>query len=153
RRGIEMLLKHLGVIHFVDVISAENEDVLRAFAANRVDVLVDGVGCAAIPLFADAHLRRKDFYKFTQSHDRGPPGTNVTAEAERFVLCKNKNTAEPGIDATRKGNVNDAIRGAKRNSRFGAIASKRPETFALATGEKDDDGITHVRHREASGME
>ena len=86
RAGIEMLLEHLGVVHFVDVIAGEDKNVFRAFAADGVNVLVDGVGGAAIPLFADAHLRRKNFDKFAEADDGRPAGANVTAKAERFVL-------------------------------------------------------------------
>src|SRR5208283_5678594 len=52
--GVNMLLKHLGVIHFVDVVAGKNEDVFGTFAANRVDVLINGVGSALIPLLRDA---------------------------------------------------------------------------------------------------
>jgi len=67
RAGIEMLLEHLGIVHFVDVIAGEDKNIFRAFAADGVDVLVDGVGGAAIPLFADAHLRRQNFDKFAEA--------------------------------------------------------------------------------------
>src|SRR5260370_34439330 len=56
---VAMLLEHAAVIHFVDVIAGEDEDELRALTADGVNVLVDGVGRALIPLLRNAHLRRE----------------------------------------------------------------------------------------------
>src|SRR5256885_6674911 len=153
RAGIEMLLEHLGVVHFVDVIATQDENVFRAFAGDGVNVLVDGVGRAAIPLLADAHLRRKNFDKFAEADDGRPSGANVAAEAERFVLSENENAAEIGVDTIGKSDVNDAIGGAERNGGLGAVASERPQAFALTTGEKNDKSVTHVRHGAPSGRE
>src|SRR5215470_532238 len=151
--GIEMLLEHLGVIHFVDVVAAQNEDMLRTFASDRINVLIHGVGCAAIPLFADAHLRRKNLDEFAETYDGRPACANMTAETERFVLRENKNAAQIRIDAIRKRDVNDAIGRAERNGGFCAIASEGPQTLALTAGEQYDKGIAHIRHGESSGKE
>ncbi len=42
----DVLLEHFLVIHFVDVIAGEDEDVIRLLAADGINVLVDGVGRA-----------------------------------------------------------------------------------------------------------
>ena len=55
--GFDVLLEHLLIIHFVDVIAGEDEDEVRLLAADRIDVLVDGVGGALVPVLRDAHLR------------------------------------------------------------------------------------------------
>src|ERR1700730_5267289 len=70
--GQYMLLQHLGVVHFVDVVAGENENIFGTFAADRINVLVDRVGGALIPLLGDAHLRGKNFDKFAQAHERRP---------------------------------------------------------------------------------
>ena len=56
-----MLLHHLAVIHFVDVIAGKNEDVLGLLGADGINVLVNRVGCALIPLVADPLHGRKHF--------------------------------------------------------------------------------------------
>jgi len=60
-----MLLHHLAVVHLVDVIAGENQDVLGLFGADGIDVLINGVGRALIPLIADALHGRQHFNKFT----------------------------------------------------------------------------------------
>src|SRR5205807_3212320 len=74
-------------------------------------------------------------------------------EAERFVLSENENAAEIGIDAIGESDVNDAIGGAERDGRLGAVARERPQTLALTAGEKNDKSVTHVRHGASSGRE
>jgi hypothetical protein len=70
----------------------------------------------------------------------------MAVEAEGFVLRENENAAQVGIDAIGKGDVNNAIKGAKGNGGFGAIARERPQALALASCEEYSDGVAHVRH-------
>src|SRR5271166_3383305 len=92
--GVDVLLEHAGIVHLVDVIAGEDEDELGALAADGVDVLINGVRGALVPLLRDAHLRGKHFDEFAKTHQRGPAGANVAIEAEGFVLREDKDTAE-----------------------------------------------------------
>ena len=49
-----MEAQHLRVVHLVDVIAREHDDVLQDFLHDRIQVLVHGVGRALIPVLADA---------------------------------------------------------------------------------------------------
>src|SRR5229473_4655100 len=144
--GVAVLLQHAAVIHFVDVIAGEDEDEFRALAADGVDVLVDGVGGALIPLLRDTHLRREDFDVIAEAGEGRPARTDVTVKAKRLVLSEDENPAEIRIDAIGKRDVDDAVECAERNGRLGAVASQRPEAFALAPGKEYDDGIPHIGH-------
>ena len=144
--GIDVALEHFGVVHFVDVVAGKNENVFGALAAEGIDVLVDGVRGALIPLLGDAHLRRQDFDKFTETHERRPSGADVARKAEGFILRENEDAMETGVDAIGKRDVNDAIESAERDGRLGAIASEGPEPLALSSSEKYTDGIAHIGH-------
>src|SRR5467141_2384415 len=144
--GVAVLLEHAAVVHLVDVIAGEDEDKFRSLAADGVDILVDGVGGALIPLLRDAHLRREDLDVIAEASERRPAGADVAVQAEGLVLGEDENAAEIRIDAVREGDVDDAIESAKRHGRLGAIASERPEAFALAPGKEYDDGIPHIGH-------
>jgi len=41
-----MLLEHAAVVHLVDVVAGEDEDVTRLLSTDGIDVLVDSVGGA-----------------------------------------------------------------------------------------------------------
>ena len=55
--GFLVALDQLGVVHLVDVVAGEDHHVLGPLFLDRVDVLVDGVGGALIPVLVDALLR------------------------------------------------------------------------------------------------
>ena len=56
-----MLPQHELVIHLIDVISCEQHDVSGSVRLDDIDVLIDGVGRAKIPVrLRDALARRQD---------------------------------------------------------------------------------------------
>jgi hypothetical protein len=91
-------------------------------------------------------LRRQDFDKFTETHERRPSGADVARKAEGFILRENEDAMEAGVDAIGKRDVNDAIESAERDGGFRAVASEGPEPLALSSSEKYTDGIAHIGH-------
>src|SRR5208283_2707934 len=119
--GIDVLLEHSGVVHLVDMVAGKDEDKLGALAADGVNILINGVGSALVPLLRHAHLRGKHLDEFAEAHQRGPPGANVAIETEGFVLSKDKNAAERRVDAIRESDINDAVKSAEGDGRLGAV--------------------------------
>ena len=146
RAGRDVLLEHLLVVHLVDVVAGEDEDVVGLLAADRIDVLVDGVGGALIPVLRDAHLGRQNFDEIAVAHQRGPAAADVAVEAERFVLGEDEDAAQVAIEAVREGEVDDAIDAAERDGGLGAVARERPEPLALAAGQENTDRVAHQGH-------
>src|SRR5262245_8262943 len=64
-------LQQLAVVHLISVIAAQNKDVLRAYALDRIDVLINRVSCPLIPLFRCAELgwNRKDEFSALVGED------------------------------------------------------------------------------------
>src|SRR6266852_4494695 len=124
--GIDMLLKHFCVIHFVDVIAGEDENVFRALAADGINVLINGVGSALIPLLGDAHLRRENFDIFAEAHEGRPSGAEVADKAEGFVLSEYKYAMKIGINAIGESDVNNAVESAKGHGGLSAVAGEGP---------------------------
>src|SRR2546427_465751 len=56
--GGDVKLEEFAVVHLVDVIAAQDQDVLRVFSFDRVNVLVDRIGSSLVPLFGRPKLRR-----------------------------------------------------------------------------------------------
>src|SRR5271170_4149494 len=84
--GLEMLLHHLAVVHFVDVIAGEDEDVLGLLGADGINVLVNGVGGTLIPLIADPLHGGKDFDElFYLVAEDVPAFADVAVEGKCFV--------------------------------------------------------------------
>ena len=127
-----MVVQHAAVVHLVDVVAAQDDHVRRLFAADRVDVLIDRIGGAHVPVGAGALHGRQQLKELAQllRHDAGPAFADVPVERERLVLGKDVNPAQARVDAVGKRDVDDAVVAAEGHGRLGAIAGKRKEPFA-----------------------
>ena len=56
----------VAVVHLVDVVAGQDHHVLGPLLLERVDVLIDGVGRALVPVLVDALLRRHDVDELAQ---------------------------------------------------------------------------------------
>src|SRR6185312_13563952 len=97
------------------MIAGKNEDVARLLTANRIDVLVDGVCRALIPVLRDAHLWRQHFNEFAVSQEGSPAAAYVTIEAQRIVLPQHKDAPQVAIQAVGKRDVDNSVDAAKRH--------------------------------------
>src|SRR5271163_4247034 len=149
RAGFDVLFEHLLIIHFVDVVAGEDEDEVGLLGADGIDVLIDGIGGALIPVLRDAHLWRENFDEIAVAHQRGPALAHVAIEAESFVLGEDEDAAQIAIQAIRKRDVNDPVDAAEGDGGLGAIASERPKAFALATRQQDRKCVAHQGHGHA----
>src|SRR5262245_15383777 len=85
---VQVVLDHRLVIHLVDMVAGEDDDIFGALFFQNVDVLIDGVGRAGIPGFVDALLGRDDVDEFAQlAVEIVPPAlVDVAVETHRLVL-------------------------------------------------------------------
>src|SRR5205823_11870183 len=123
----------------------KNKNELGALTADGINVLIDGVGGSLIPRLRNAHLRRNHFDVFAEAGERRPTRANMAVQAKRFVLRKDENAAEIGVDAVGERDVNDAVKRTEGHGGLGAVARERPKAFPLASGKKYRDGILHGR--------
>ena len=141
-----MLLEHAAVVHLVDVVAGEDEDVLGLLGADGVDVLVDGVGGALVPGLGDALHGRKNLDELAEfvGDDRAPALADVAIERERLVLGEDVDVAQIGVDAVGEGDVDDAVLAGEGDGGLGAIAGERKEPFAGTTGKQNTECISHI---------
>src|SRR5690606_2419307 len=84
---LEVTGEHPPIIHAVDVVAREDEDVARLLLLDRVDVLVDRVGRAAVPLLATPVVRRARADELLEpSRQEVPAEADVLLERPRLVL-------------------------------------------------------------------
>lgn len=79
--GLDMLLNHLGEVHPVHVIGADDDHVVGAFVLHRVEALIDGVRAALVPLFATSLLGRDGGDVVAQQGRHTPGPGDVAVEA------------------------------------------------------------------------
>src|ERR1019366_2233500 len=142
--GILMLPEHALVVHFVDVVTRENEHILGLLGANRIDVLINGVGGPHVPVVAYALHGRQDFNEFADfAAENIPAFADLAVEREGLVLSKDVNSAQTGVHAIGKGNVDNAVNAAEGDGRLGAVAGERIKALACASGQPDSERIFH----------
>ncbi len=119
---ISMLLQHDLIIHLVDVVAGEDYHIFRRAVADDVDVLKNGVGGAGVPLaLGHALARRHNVETFIAARPKEIPAAGqMPDEAVRFVLRRDADAANSGIQRVREREVDDAHFAAKIDRRFGA---------------------------------
>ena len=142
-----VVLQHAAVIHLVDVVAAEDDHVLGLFAADGIDVLIDRIRGAHVPVGAGALHGRQQFKELAQflRHDARPAFADMTVERERLVLGKDEHPAQAGIDAVGERDVDDAVVSAEGHGWFGAVAGKRKEPFSGSARKQNTQCVFHVR--------
>src|SRR5581483_2901015 len=100
-----------------------------------VNVLIDGVGCALIPLLTDPLHRRQhlDELSHLASHDV-PTFADVPVQGQGLVLSEDVNPPQVGVDAVRKRDVDDAVNTTKRDRRLGTVTGEGIESLACPSG-------------------
>jgi hypothetical protein len=137
--GLAVHLLHQGIVHLVDMVAGEDEDVLGLLRADGVDVLEDGVGGALIPALGNALHGRKDLDELAEfaGDDRAPAFADVAIEREGFVLSEDVDVAKVGVDAVREGDIDNPVLTGKGNSGLGAVTGERKQALPSATGKQN----------------
>src|SRR3984893_2086603 len=105
-----MRLEHGAVIHFVNMVRGENQYLIRRFGKNALRILKYGVRCPDVPSFADLFHGGDDLDILAKlGRQNAPSITNVTNQIERFVLREDENSADIGIDAIGKREIDNAV--------------------------------------------
>ena len=106
-----VILDQVEVVHLVDVIAGQDHDVLGPLLLQRVDVLIDGVGRALIPMLVDPLLRRHHVDEFAQlaAQITPPAEIDVPVQAHRLVLRQHQHLADAAVEAVREREIDDPI--------------------------------------------
>ena len=137
---------HLRRVHPVDVVGAEDDDIVRPFVLDQVEALVDGVGRAREPARPEPLLRRDRRHVVAQQ-GRHPPGLgDVPVQRVRLVLRQHDDLEIAGVDQVGEREVDQSVEPAEGDRRLRPVRRERHEPFAFATGEDDceDFGSSHV---------
>ena len=122
-----MEIHHRFVIHFVDMVARQHDHVFGLFAFDGVDVLVNRVSSALVPVVVDPLLGWYDVDEFSQfaAEVIAPSQMDVTIQRLCFVLSQQQQTPHITVQTIAKYKVDDAVQSAKGNGRFGTVACER----------------------------
>ncbi len=153
RTGLHVLLQHRLVVHLVDVVAGEQDDVLRGVALDDVDVLIHGVGRAGIPGgFADALAGGQDVEALVAlGPEEVPAALQVADQRVRLVLRGHADAADAGVQGIGQGEVDDAALAAEIYGGLGAGIRHLVQARAAAAGQDIGHGMAR-QGRVAVGM-
>ena len=138
-------VQHLPHVHAVHVVRAEDEDVVRLLVGDDVEVLVDGVRAALVPVHAGAHLRGHRLHVVAQERRHPPRARQVVVERVALVLREHLHPVHAGVDEVRENEVDDAVPPAEGNGGLGALAGERLEPGACTTCQNHRQQLCHRR--------
>ena len=145
---LPVIAGHLGVIHAVEMVSGQDEDVGRAGMGNLAQLLADCVRRALVPLRADVGL-----FGGQNLHPAGMEGVeavsagDVAVQRDRVELGQDGDAVDAGVDAVAQGDVNQAVLAGNRHGGLGALLGERKQAFADPPAENDAQDLVNVRHR------
>ncbi len=142
RARVDVLHEHALVVHLVDVVAGENDDVLGRVVVDDVDVLEHGIGGAGVPLVLGHALAGGQDVEALVAHrlQEVPAALQVADQAVRLVLGGHRDAPDAGIERVGEREVDDARLAAEVDGRLRAPLGELHEARAAATGQ-------HVRHR------
>ncbi len=133
RTGLDVGLDHLGEVHAVDVVGADDDDDVGSLIPQQVEALQDRVRGSREPALAEPLLGGNGCDVGTRDAVEAPGLRDVAVEAVRLVLGQHDDLAKPRVDQVAEREVDEAITAAEGNCGFGPIRGERHEPFTLAT--------------------
>ena len=133
------------VVHLVNVIAGEHDDQSRRRHLQGIDVLVDRVGCALVPVLVHPLLRREDVEKLAElaAEEPMPAEVEVAVEAAGLVLREQQDPPQAAVETVGEGEVHDPVDAAERHGRLGPVAGQGIEPRSLPARQHDGDDVTH----------
>ena len=133
---VDVLLQHQLVVHLVDVVAGEDDHELGLVVGDDVEVLVDRVGGALVPLgLGDALRGGEDVEALVAlGAEEVPAALQVADEAVRLVLGGDADAADAGVERVRQREVDDADLAAEVDRGLGAAVGQLLEPAAAAAG-------------------
>jgi glycogen phosphorylase len=134
--------QHQRVVHLVDVVAGQHDDVVGTVGGDDVLVLVDRVGGAAVPaLFVEALLRRQQVDELVHLRaQEGPAALQVAQQAVALVLGDHADAPDAGVQAVRQREVDDAELAAEVHPGLGAPVGELLQAAAAPAGQHQRDG-------------
>src|SRR5258706_564455 len=141
-RPHEVILDHAAIVHFVDVVASEHQNQLRILAPNDIEVLVNRVRRALVPVVRDPLLRRKHLDELVEARavEEAPATLDMANEAMRLVLGADIDPANARIDAVGEREIDDAELARERDRGLRAPVGELLQARAAPPGEYHGDG-------------
>src|SRR5215831_4565711 len=156
RALLDVVGDHRAVVHLVDVIAGEHQHVLGTVAEYQLDVLMHGVGGAAIPHWTELLLRGNHLDELAEFAAQVAPAVlHVLNERLCLVLREDGDLADAGVHAIRQHEVDDTELAAEGSCGLAAVSGEIAQALAAPTRHDDRERAAsqaaHIPSRGGAG--
>ena len=139
---LQMLAQHVGIVHLINLVTGEDENVFRVIFFNEGQILVNGVGRAGEPgalLARGLVWRENENTAVVHVQVPGLAAADVAVELQGTVLGQNTDGVNTGVCAVGKGEVDDSVFASERHAGFGGALGQGVQTGTLSACQKHCD--------------
>ena len=144
---VDVLPQHDLIIHLVDMISGQDDDVFRIVARDDVDVLIHRIGRAFVPhRLGHALAGRQDVEALVSfGPEEVPAALEMADQAVRLVLRRHADAPDAGVQCIGKREIDDPRVAAEIHGRLGADIGQLHQSAAAPSGEDICHGVAGER--------
>ena len=127
---------HRPIVHAINMVTGKDENIVVAGLHNEVQVLVDRVGGALVPVRLPVPSIWLEYVNAALLPVQVPGFANADMLVQRVgaILCQHSDISDAGVDAIAQGEINDAILAGERNRRLGTLLGEETQSLSLASG-------------------
>ena len=128
-------IQHVIVVHLIDVVTAEDEHIIRIILGDERHVLINGVGRAAIPFAALSLLigGENEHAAVGQVQVPGSAAADISVQFQGLVLGQHTHYINTAVGAVGQRKVNDAVLASVGHGGFGNVLG---QDAALSAGQQ-----------------
>ena len=139
-----MLLEHVAVIHAVELVAGEDDEVVVVPIEEGAEILTDRVGRSLIPGGSlRCLLRGEDLDEARAEVVELEAGVDVAVKRGAVELGEHVDAADARVQAVADGDVHETVFSTDRHGRLGAVLGQGEEACAGASAH--DDGERALR--------
>ena len=144
RPRADVVPDQFGVIHLVDMVATQNQQVFRLAFFDRINVLVDSISRSLVPVLVKALLRGQDVDEFVElATQESPAEIHMSVKTDGLVLRQNQDLSQSAVDAIRQRKIDDTIGTAEWYRRFGPVSRQWFQTRPFTSGQYQCQYCSH----------
>jgi len=148
--GVDMGIEHFRVVHLIELITAQDKDILAIVLIKVAKVFTNGISGTFIPFGTTLHslLRSQEFDEPTIEVIETIGLSDMLVERYTKELRDNINAIDSAVQAIADWNIDQPILASERDSGLGANFSKRKKPSTATTTEDQRNHLAHIiEHR------
>ena len=133
----DMVRKHLGIIHLVNMVTGENQYILRIMGVDKIDVLRDRICRTAVDIKCRAiFFTRREHIDTAVAGIQSPAlsGSRIRVQDDRLILRQHTDNIDVRIGTVAQRKIDDSIFTAEINCRLGVFLGQVQQTCPTTSG-------------------